>query len=117
MTHNAQGSAQPKRRRDLDVIGILVVGGLVSLHTAQTFSPIVSYIKNAPSNWEEPSQLVAALFVAFFIQWGMPLMLFIAGMAIGIMHSNSAPWSTSCLPSSPIAGGGSLSSSPQATAL
>ncbi len=82
MTHNAQGSAQPKRRRDLDLIGILVVGGLIVLHTAQIFAPVVFYIKNAPPNFEEPSQLVAVTFMAFFTLWGMPLMFFIAGMAI-----------------------------------
>ncbi len=54
----AQSSTQPQRRRDLDVIGILVVGGLVFLHTAQIFAPVVFYIKNAPSNFEEPSSRV-----------------------------------------------------------
>ena len=82
MTHSAQSSTQPKRRRDLDVIGILVVGGLVVLHTAQIFAPVENYIKNAPSNFEEPSQLVAVTFMAFFTLWGMPLMFFIAGMAV-----------------------------------
>jgi hypothetical protein len=82
MTYSAHSSAQSKRRRDLDLIGILVVVGVVVLHTVQIFSPIVFYVKNAPSNWEEPSQLVAATFMAFFTLWGMPLMFTIAGMAI-----------------------------------
>ena len=53
VTHNVQSSAQPKRRRDLDLIGILVVGGLIVLHTAQIFAPVVFFLKNAPSNFEE----------------------------------------------------------------
>jgi peptidoglycan/LPS O-acetylase OafA/YrhL len=82
MAHIFQSSTQPKRRRDLDLIGILVVGGLVFQHTAQNFAPFVSYIKNAPPNFEDPSQLVAALFLGFYGQWGMQLMFFIAGMAV-----------------------------------
>ena len=57
MTHSAQSSTQPKHRRDLDVIGILVVGGFMSKYNANIFERFVSYIKNALSNFKNPIQM------------------------------------------------------------
>ena len=42
MVQSKQISARPKHRRDLDVIGIVVIAGIVFLHTAQIFTPLCS---------------------------------------------------------------------------
>ena len=53
MTQNVQTSSQPKRRRELDVMGALVVLGLTPFHAAQIFSIVDFHVKNQP-----PSDLV-----------------------------------------------------------
>jgi len=69
-------AAQPERRRELDVMGALVVVGLAFFHTLQIFSGMGTYVMN------EPSSMVALFIVAFAALWGMRLMFLIAGMAI-----------------------------------
>ena len=66
----------PERRRELDVMGALVVVGLAFFHTLRTFSGMDTYVMN------EPPSMVALFVVAFASLWGMPLMFLIAGMAI-----------------------------------
>ena len=82
MTRNIPTSTQPKRRRELDVMGMLVVVGLVFFHTAQIFYYADFFVKNEPPNMERLNQVVATVFVAFAGLWGMPLMFLIAGIAI-----------------------------------
>ena len=73
---------QPRRRRELDAMGMLVVVGLVFFHSAQIFYYGDFYAKNEPPNIESVSQLVSTLFIAFAGLWGMPLMFLIAGLAV-----------------------------------
>ena len=67
-----------ERRRDLDLLRVLLVFGLIFFHTARIFDtlPLPEGVKN------EPSSMTATLFVAFFSLWGMPLMMAISGFAI-----------------------------------
>jgi len=74
--------AKPSRRRELDVMGMVVVIGLVIFHSAQIFNYADFYVKNEPPNMEHLSQLLATVFIAFAGLWGMPLMFLIAGIAI-----------------------------------
>jgi hypothetical protein len=74
--------AKPGRRRELDVMGMVVVMGLVIFHSAQIFNYADFYVKNEPPNMEHLSQLLATVFIAFAGLWGMPLMFLIAGIAI-----------------------------------
>ena len=82
MTQNSRTGSQPRRRRELDAMGMLVVVGLVFFHSAQIFYYGDFYVKNEPPNLESVSQLVSTLFVAFAGLWGMPLMFLIAGLAV-----------------------------------
>ena len=82
MTQNRQSSSQPRRRRELDAMGMLVVVGLVFFHSAQIFYYADFYVKNEPPNIQSVSQLVSTLLVAFAGLWGMPLLFLIAGLAI-----------------------------------
>ena len=70
-----------ERRRDLDLVRILLVFGLVFFHTARIFDtlPLPEGVKN------EPTSTVATLFVVFCALWAMPLMFVIAGFSI--LHS------------------------------
>jgi peptidoglycan/LPS O-acetylase OafA/YrhL len=67
-----------ERRRDLDLLRVLLVFGLVFFHTARILDvlPLPEGVKN------EPPSAVATLPVAFFSLWGMPLMMAISGFAI-----------------------------------
>jgi glucan biosynthesis protein C len=67
-----------ERRRDLDLLRVLLVFGLVFFHTARIFDtiPLPEGVKN------DSTSAMATLFVAFFSLWGMPLMMTIAGFAI-----------------------------------
>jgi hypothetical protein len=67
---------QPERRRELDVMGMLIVFGLVFFHTAQIFARFSFFVMH------ERSSMVAMFGVAFASVWGMPLMFLFAGMAI-----------------------------------
>ena len=67
---------QPKRRRDLEVMGALVVLGLIFFHSARIFDEGDFYVKNLP-----PSYLVTTV-LSFAVTWAMPLMFLMAGMAV-----------------------------------
>ncbi|MFC1997608.1 acyltransferase [Chloroflexota bacterium] len=82
MTQTSQSSSQPRRRRELDAMGLLVVVGLVFFHSAQIFYYADFFVKNEPPNIQSVSQLVSTLLVAFAGLWGMPLLFLIAGLAI-----------------------------------
>jgi peptidoglycan/LPS O-acetylase OafA/YrhL len=68
--------ARPERRRDLDLMRMCVVVGLVFFHSARIFDSGDFYVKNEPT-----SDLVSAA-VSFAATWGMPLLFVIAGMGI-----------------------------------
>jgi surface polysaccharide O-acyltransferase-like enzyme len=67
-----------ERRRDLDLLRVLLVFGLVFFHTARIFDtlPLPEGVKN------ESASVTATIFVAFFSLCGMPLMMAISGFAI-----------------------------------
>jgi hypothetical protein len=67
-----------ERRRDLDLLRVLIVFGLVFFHTARIFDtlPLPEGVKN------EPPSVTATIFVAFFSLWGIPLMFTISGFAV-----------------------------------
>ncbi len=65
-----------ERRRDLDLMRMFVVVGLVFFHSARIFDTFDWYVKNDPT-----SDLVTA-GLAFAATWGMPLLFVIAGMGI-----------------------------------
>ena len=67
---------QPKRRRDLEMMGALVVLGLIFFHSARIFDLGDFYVKNVPT-----SNLVATVII-FAVTWAMPLMFLMAGMAV-----------------------------------
>lgn len=67
---------QPKRRRDLELMGALVVLGLIFFHSARIFDEGDFYVKNLP-----PSYIVTTV-LSFAVTWAMPLMFLMAGMAI-----------------------------------
>ena len=69
--------AQPKRRRDLEAMGALVVLGLIFFHSARIFDEGDFYIKNLP-----PSYLVTTI-LSFAVTWAMPLMFLMAGKVPG----------------------------------
>ena len=81
-TDTEANKAKPSRRRELDMMGMVVVMGLVFFHSAQIFTYSDFYVKNEPPNMEHLSQIVATVFIAFAGLWGMPLMFLIAGIAI-----------------------------------
>ena len=76
MKQDTQTSTQPRRRSELDVMGMLIVVGLVFFHAAQIFSGGAMYVQN------EPPSMAALAFVAFASLWGMPLMFLMAGTAV-----------------------------------
>ncbi len=67
-----------EHRRDLDLLRVLLVFGLVFFHTARIFDTISlpEGVKN------QPPSIAATIFTAFFALWGMPLMFTVAGFAI-----------------------------------
>ena len=72
----APGTAIPQRRRDLDLMRMVVVVGLVFFHSARVFDTGGFYVKNDPT-----SDLVT-IAISFAALWGMPLLFVIAGMGI-----------------------------------
>jgi hypothetical protein len=82
MAQKTDVGTQPRRRRELDAMGMLVVVGLVFFHSAQIFYFADFYVKNEPPNIQSVSQLVSTLSIAFAGLWGMPLMFLIAGLAV-----------------------------------
>jgi len=67
---------KPARRRDLDLMRMFVVVGLVFFHTARSFDTGGFYVKNDPT-----SELVS-IAIAFAAMWGMPLLFVISGTGI-----------------------------------
>jgi surface polysaccharide O-acyltransferase-like enzyme len=63
------------RRREIDVIRCLMVGGLILFHTARVFDPLPFYVKHSPP---EPILTLLVLFVAL---WGMPMFFVVSGVA------------------------------------
>jgi glucans biosynthesis protein C len=63
------------RRREIDVVRGLMVGGLIVFHTARVFDPLPFYVKHSPP---EPILTLLVLFVAL---WGMPMFFVISGVA------------------------------------
>jgi len=82
MTQEKQTHTQPARRREMDLMGMLIVVGLVFFHSAQIFAYTDFYVKNEPPNITSVSQLVSTILIAFAGLWGMPLLFLIAGLAI-----------------------------------
>jgi glucan biosynthesis protein C len=80
MAQSRQIGAQPKRRREMDLMGLTIVVGLVFFHSAQIFSGTDHYVENTQQGMA--TGLAANLFLAFGSMWGMPLMMLIAGTAI-----------------------------------
>jgi hypothetical protein len=76
MSENVSTTGRDNRRGELDVMGMLVVVGLIFFHTAQIFYIGPFYVKN------EPPGMTALIFITFASLWGMPLMFLIAGMAV-----------------------------------
>lgn len=77
-TQTTEANRTVERRRDLDLLRVLLVFGLVFFHTARIFDvlPLPEGVKN------EPTSMTATVLVAFFSLWGMPLMMVISGFAI-----------------------------------
>jgi len=67
-----------ERRRDLDLLRVLLVFGLIFFHTARIFDTLAlpEGVKNGSTG------MTATMVVAFFSLWGMPLMMAIAGFAL-----------------------------------
>jgi hypothetical protein len=76
MKANEVLSTRSKRRSELDLMGMLVVLGLIFFHTGQIFYGGNFYVTN------EPSSIIALVFVAFASMWGMPLMFLVSGITI-----------------------------------
>ncbi len=86
-THNVEAGRTVQRRRDLDLLRVLLVFGLVFFHTARIFDvlPLPEGVKN------EPTSIGATVLVAFFSLWGMPLMMVISGLALWHSLRRRAP--------------------------
>jgi glucans biosynthesis protein C len=69
----------PPRRQDLDLIRVLIVGGLIAFHTACLFVP------GAFPGPGQPTSFAMMMFVFFAKLWGMPMLFMVAG--VGIWHS------------------------------
>jgi peptidoglycan/LPS O-acetylase OafA/YrhL len=80
-TESPEPARTPERRRDLDLLRVLIVFGLVFFHTLRVFDmlPWAEGVKN------QPPSAVATLVTGFLSVWGMPLLFVIAGF--GIWHS------------------------------
>ena len=69
-------STRPSRRRDLDLMRMFVVVGLVFFHSARVFDTGDFYVK------DEPTSEVVSIGISFAALWGMPLLFVVAGMGI-----------------------------------
>ena len=69
-------ATEPGRRRDLDVMRIFVVAGLVLFHSARIFDTGDFYVKH------DPASEVVNVLVSFAALWGMPLLFIVSGMGI-----------------------------------
>ena len=68
--------ARPPRRRDLDLMRMFVVVGLVFFHSARVFDTGEFYVKS------DPTSEVVSIGISFAALWGMPLLFVVAGMGI-----------------------------------
>jgi fucose 4-O-acetylase-like acetyltransferase len=69
-------ATEPTRRRELDVMRVFVVAGLVLFHSARIFDTGDFYVKH------EPASEVVSVLVSFTALWGMPLLFIVSGMGI-----------------------------------
>jgi hypothetical protein len=69
-----ESKAKTERRSELDLMGMLVVLGLVFFHTAQIFAGGDFYVMS------EPPSTMALMLIAFASLWGMPFMFIITGI-------------------------------------
>jgi hypothetical protein len=80
LSQSKHTGTQSKRRHEMDLMGMLIVGGLVLFHSAQIFAGPDYFVKNTHQGMV--AETVASFFIAFASMWGMPLMMLIAGTAI-----------------------------------
>ncbi|MHA2075860.1 MAG: acyltransferase family protein [Candidatus Hodarchaeales archaeon] len=76
MSNIVDTNIQSTRRSDLDIMGPIIVLGLIFFHTARIFDLGEFYVKN------DPTSVVIMLVLAFVALFGMPLLFLIAGMSI-----------------------------------
>jgi len=69
-------ATEPTRRRELDVMRVFVVAGLVLFHSARIFDTGDFYVKH------DPTSEVVSVLVSFAALWGMPLLFIVSGMGI-----------------------------------
>ena len=92
MAQGIRTSTRPTRRREMDLMGMLIVVGLVFFHSAQIFSGTGHYVENTQQGMAVG--IAANLFLAFGSMWGVPLMMLIAGTAIWYDIAVRRTWST-----------------------
>ncbi|MGD8998185.1 MAG: acyltransferase [Anaerolineae bacterium] len=80
VTQEKQTHTQPTRRREMDLMGMVIVVGLVFFHSAQIFGGTGFYVENTQQGMA--AGILANLLLGFANMWGMPLMMLIAGTAI-----------------------------------
>lgn len=74
-----------ERRRELDLLRMLVVVGLVFFHSARIFDTGDFYVKN------DPTSEGVDVAVAFAATWGMPLLFVIAGFGMWYSLGSRTP--------------------------
>jgi glucan biosynthesis protein C len=87
-TGSASQMTRPARRRELDVLGMAIVLGLIFFHTLSIFSG-QQYIVNTSQSMV--TTMVSLLVVSFAALWTMPLMMLIAGIAISYSLRRRTP--------------------------
>ena len=80
MAQEPQTGTTSRRRREMELMGMLIVVGLVFFHSAQIFSGTGFHVENTQQG--KAAGIAANLLLAFANMWGMPLMMLIAGTAI-----------------------------------
>jgi hypothetical protein len=80
VTEEKHTHMQPTRRREMDLLGMVIVVGLVFFHSAQIFAGTGFDVENTQQGMV--AGIAANLLLAFASMWGMPLMMLIAGTAI-----------------------------------
>jgi hypothetical protein len=71
--------ARSGRRLELDIVGMVIVVGLVFLHSAAIFSGQEMVVNTSQG---QAATMVATLVVAFDVLWTMPVLMLMAGMTI-----------------------------------
>ncbi len=79
MAQEIHQSAQLRRHREMDLMGMLIVVGLVFFHGARIVGGTGFYVENTDQGL--PARIVADYLLGFGNLWGMPLMMLIAGTA------------------------------------